>query len=287
MASFEQADAQNMDERQRLAAHFKDVPSDQQTSKWDGAWQNKITPWDRSTPSPALIDTLKDKTDILGSPYKAAPIPTVSAKRKKAFVPGCGRGYDVLLLASHGYDAYGLDVSKTATEAANALAKEEASKGFPSYPLQPTATSGWGNIKFLQADFFKDGFLKYTDGGDFDVIYDYTFLCALPPALRPAWAKRMSELLASEGRLVCLEFPLAKPPSSGGPPHGLSSELYVQLFKQPGNDVEYGEDGYAVAKQDRESGDGALERVAHWKPERTHAAGKDSDMVSVWRHVQR
>jgi hypothetical protein len=111
-------------------------------------------------------------------------------------------------------------------------------------------------------------------------------LCAIPPELRPQWSKRMSELLARNGSLICLESPLAKPPKAGGPPHGLSSELYVQLFKRPGRDVGYAEDGHVAPDErslDRLSG---LVRVAHWSPARTHEVGKGTDTMSIWKHAE-
>lgn len=40
--------------------------------------------------------------------------------------------------------------------------------------------------------------------------------------MRPAWALRYTQLLAKDGRLVCLEFPTYKAPSTGGPPFGLT-----------------------------------------------------------------
>ena len=96
----------------------------------------------------------------------------------------------------------------------------------------------------------------------------------------------MSRLLNATGRLVCLEFPLAKDPKLGGPPYAIRSELYLALFQKPGENIEYDEDG--MAKHDpavSHRGTGALERIAHWRPDRTHEVGKGHDMISVWRHI--
>jgi hypothetical protein len=255
------------------------LSSEPQTEKWDAMWRQKTTPWDRSKPSPALIDALNEKSDILNSSTQSG-----ETRRKKALVPGCGRGYDVLLFASHGYDAYGLDVSQTAVEACQELDKEQGNDA-ARYPLSDPKL-GRGSRNFLVADFFKDDLSFSTDGGSFDVIYDYTFLCAIPPELRPQWPKRISELLAPNGSLICLESPLAKPPNAGGPPHGLSSELYMQLFKQPGRDVSYAEDGYVVSDERSLDHVFGLVRVAHWSPARTHQVGKGTDMMSIWKHAK-
>jgi SAM-dependent methyltransferase len=248
------------------------------TEIWDELWQQKTTPWDRFEPHPALIDALNEKTKILGTATEDGD----ETLRKKALIPGCGRGYDVLLFASHGYDAFGLDISQTAVDACQELDKEQGDDAI-RYPLRDV-TVGRGSRHFLAADFFVDDLSSHTSGGGFDIIYDHTFLCALPPELRPQWSKRMSELLAPNGSLICLEFPLAKPPNEGGPPHGLSSELYVQLFKEPGRDVRYAENGQ-VAPEDRSLDHPAgLLRVAHWSPARQPPGGNGTDMISIWKH---
>jgi SAM-dependent methyltransferase len=268
-----------MDDREKLRQHFQDQPAEAQTGRWDAMWQQKVTPWDRSEPNPALIDALNEKHDIVGASTEKSEI----VQRKKALVPGCGRGYDVLLLASYGYDAYGADVSQTAIDACNELDRDQAEDS-AKYPIKDAAI-GRGSRNFLLVDFFNDDLLSHTGGSKFDVIYDYTFLCAIPPQLRPKWSKKMSELLAPGGSLICLEFPLAKSPKAGGPPHGLSSELYVQLFKQPGEEVEYGEDGHVKFNDSQLNEQSGLSRVAHWQPSRTHQVGQGTDKVSIWQHA--
>lgn len=236
-------------------------------------------------------------------------------QRKKALVPGCGRGYDVLSLASLGYDTFGLDGSENAILAARKLEAEEISCESDAYRFREDTLVGKGKIQFIIGDFFHEDFLAAiasttTHGDDintipttdekFDLIFDYTFLCALPRELRPAWAKRMSELLAPDGFLVCLEWPLQKSPKEGGPPHGLSAELYEELLRKPGQEVEYDDDdddgeGYVVvsAGDSTTGGDGggdgraknALVRLERYRPSRTHEAGKDSDFISIWKRA--
>lgn len=264
------------DDRAILRQQFQDQPGDKHPERWDDLWKRSLTPWDRKGPSLALKDAV---TQHLDSPLRE------DGTRKRAFVPGCGRGYDVLLLASLGYDTYGLDASETAIEAAK---KNQAEEGESEAYAAHSIDVGKGTVKFMLNDFFKNDFYADTNGrGDFDLIFDYTFLCALPPELRSPWAKRMSELLAPTGRLVCLEWPLGKPPREGGPPHGLTSELYVRLFEKPGEEVEYdGEGVVAGASAETERSKSALVRVEHFQPERTHEAGKGKDYVSIWKHVE-
>lgn len=314
--------------RSELQKTFEGRPAAQHISGWDDLWKKSLTPWDRAGPSQALRDAiLSQNQNLFGSPIKKVATPTTTTEqqqqqqqqRKKALVPGCGRGYDVLSLASLGYDTFGLDGSENAILAARKLEAEESSFESDAYRLRDPLV-GKGKIQFIIGDFFHEDFLAAittttTHGSDssdntvppttdekFDLIFDYTFLCALPRELRPAWAKRMSELLAPDGFLICLEWPLQKSPKEGGPPHGLSAELYEELLRKPGQEVEYDDDdddgeGYVVvsAGGSTTSGGGgggddgraknALVRLERYRPSRTHEAGKDSDYISIWKRA--
>lgn len=93
-------------------------------------------------------------------------------------------------------------------------------------------------------------------------MYDYTFLCAMPPDLRPAWGKRMADIVKPGGHLICLEFPLYKPLETGGPPWGVKEELFVELL-----------------------GD-KFDRVKRFMPERTHKIGEGHDHISIWKRKE-
>ena len=145
-----------------------------QNSRWHSLWESSFTPWDRGIPNPALEDLLSQRADLLGSPFTTAT-PTEQRRRKRALVPGCGRGYDVLLLASFGYDAYGLDVSASAVQLCETWAKEHGDE----YKVRDDKV-GRGQAKFIAADFFKDEWREELDGGGvdgFELIYDYTVGC--------------------------------------------------------------------------------------------------------------
>ncbi|KAJ8608094.1 hypothetical protein MRB53_039843 [Persea americana] len=256
--------------REKLQQHFSKIPANEQSSAWEQMWQQKVTPWDRSKPNPALIEALKKEKKLLGPSV-------VDGKRKKALIPGCGGGYDILLLASYGYDALGVDAALSAIEACRSLHNAENNAEVKQYPVK-SEDIGAGSADFQQADFFKHEF-----AGQFDLIYDYTFLCALPPEIRPSWAKRMSSLLAPDGVLICIEFPLKKPLSAGGPPHGVSAALYYELFKTPGVDPIRDENGEILSIGRPYATDG-LKREARWIPEESHHAGQGMDAVSFWRH---
>ncbi|KAI9699645.1 MAG: hypothetical protein M1836_002679 [Candelina mexicana] len=272
---------QSTDARARLRSHFDINPSDH-NERWSELWDaGTFLPWDRGTPNPALTDTLSQRHDLLGDSSIADPHSGVK-RRKRALVPGCGKGYDVLLLASFGYDAYGLEVSASAVKMAEEVAKEKEK----DYEVRDEGV-GRGAVRYIVGDFFRDEWLRELDiGANFELIYDYTFLCALPLRMRPAWALRMSQLLAPspKSNLICLEFPTYKAPSTGGPPFGLSPEVYIEHLSHPGEEIPYDEEGKVKEDQLRKANEGGLNRVAHWQPKRTHEIGKGTDWVSIWRH---
>jgi methyl halide transferase len=114
---------------------------------------------------PALIDVLAERTDLIDSALLA------NGNRKKAVVPVCGMGYDVLLLSSFGYDVCGLELSDNALKGARRVEEESVGEEY----LAKDPRVGKGKVKFLSGDFFKDDFLGGVEGeGKFDVIYDYT-----------------------------------------------------------------------------------------------------------------
>lgn len=95
----------------------------------------------------------------------------------------------------------------------------------------------------------------------------------------------MSELLAAEGRLICLEFPSAKDPKLPGPPWALPPPVYVKHLSHPGEDVEYdSQTGSVKDVPSKPKAANGLSRIAHWQPVRTHKIGEGTDWVSVWRH---
>jgi len=260
------------EDRERLRSHFA---AGNTPNGWDELWQRNFTPWDRSEPNPALRDILSGRSDLFNTSGDDS-----EHQKKRALVPGCGKGYDVLLLASFGYDAYGVDGSETALKEARKLVETDQDK----YPLQPGVKSR-GVVKFVLGDFFSSDWeaqTGFSESNRFDIIYDYTFLCALPPSTRPSWAAQMVRLLSPNGRLICLEFPSYKDPKTGGPPFGVREAVYVEHLKRPGQDVEYDDDGFVVSSD--KVGPNSLIRIERYMPERTHAIGKGTDWISIWTH---
>lgn len=137
---------------------------------WAELWdKGDLIDWDKGFPNPALEDTLIQRRSIIGdSVVKDAG---GSQYRRKALVPGCGRGVDVLLLASFGYDAYGLEYSHSAVETCK---KEESERG-GRYPIR-NLEFGRGSVTFVQGDFFDDAWLDALGllPNAFDLVYDHS-----------------------------------------------------------------------------------------------------------------
>ncbi|KZT62383.1 S-adenosyl-L-methionine-dependent methyltransferase, partial [Calocera cornea HHB12733] len=135
------------------------------------------------------------------------PVP----KSGRAIVPGCGRGFDTVYLGRLGLEAWGIDVSQTAVDAAEAFLQ-----------AQPSPPPG---VLFKAADFFKFP----VPAGGFALAYDYTFFCAIPPALRADWGARMAELVPPGGYLVAVVWPIdgARP---GGPPYSVDVDAYEEVL---------------------------------------------------------
>jgi SAM-dependent methyltransferase len=97
----------------------------------------------------------------------------------RALIPGCGSGYEVRAFAARGWEVLAIDFSPAAVACAHnelgALAD-----------------------RVLLADFFTHEF----PGQRFDVIYERTFLCSLPPDRWPDYVRRMADLLTDGGKLI-------------------------------------------------------------------------------------
>jgi len=188
----------------QLAKMREVVTEDPQS--WDILWKTNVIPWDSESGEiqPPLRQVIESGE---------VPFP----KDGKALVPGCGRGYDTIYLASVlGHDTLGLDASSTALEAANELLR--------SHSISPELTS---KIHFDVGDFFK---LKVDDDKRFDLIYDYTFFVAIPPSSRPLWGTQMNSLIKPGGYLITLMFPQVPEPYTTGPPFYSNFSSYKDVL---------------------------------------------------------
>lgn len=170
---------------------------------WQARYENGDIGWDTgaiTTPIKAFIDHL---------------IQSKAPKMLKILIPGAGSGYEAAYLWQHGFhQVYVCDWAENAMERLKNLAPD-----FPQSHL-------------LIGDFF-----QLND--KFDVIIEQTFFCAINPAERPHYAKKVAKLLNCPpevqathqewtgllaGVLFSKEFPFQ------GPPFGGSREEYLQYF---------------------------------------------------------
>lgn len=112
---------------------------------------------------------------------------------RRVLIPGCGSGYEARYLAQAGWDVTAVDFSAAAIAATRVN-------------LGPCAA------RLVHADYF-----DFDPGGAFDVIYERTFLCAMPRSTWPNYAARTAALLEPGGLLAGFFYFSDEPK---GPPFG-------------------------------------------------------------------
>lgn len=158
-------------------------------------------------------------------------------KVENILVPGCGVGYDVIELSKNGSHVIGMDLSNYAIQ----LALKMKSKHAPNN----------SNVEFIQGDFY-----TYSPKQKFDMIFDYTFLCAMQLHMRPKWAEKMKELTSPGGYLLTLMYPLSN--HQGGPPFSLNQQIYHELLN---DSFKLLWDRKCISVEQRDG----LERLALWQ----------------------
>ena len=120
--------------------------------------------------------------------YPSTPIKTyidqLANKTIKILIPGAGNGYEAEYLFNQEFtNVHVLDISK------NPL--QDLKHRVPTFP----------DAQLIQEDFF-------THEGTYDLIIEQTFFCSFEPdpTSRKAYAKKMSELVSPNGKLVGLWF---------------------------------------------------------------------------------
>jgi len=168
-------------------------------------WSAGLKPGDRFDKSKSSQTFL----DVIASWQDKA-----KAQKCRILIPGCGRGYDVVEAARANFDALGLDISPTAVQAAT---EYRATQGDLS-----------GKAEFSTTDFF-----SFPESGVFDLVFDYTFLCAIDPSTRGAWAETHKRLIKPGGELATLIYPI-RPKDDHGPPYAMNTDLVRSLLEPQG-----------------------------------------------------
>ena len=121
--------------------------------------------------------------------------------RLRVLVPGCGSGYEVQAFAERGHEVLGIDFSDAALEAARGRIASHVRK----------------------ADFFR------LDEPPFDLVYERTFLCALPRRLWPEWGRKIPQLVRPGGALTGFFY---LNDNERGPPFGISPDRLHELLDE-------------------------------------------------------
>lgn len=155
---------------------------------WSQRWQQNQTGWDLGQVSPPL------KAYFDGLTERSIAI----------LIPGCGNAYEAEYLHDLGFsNVHVIDIAPEAVE--------KFKQRVPGFP----------NRHVHLGDLF-------AHKGQYDLIVEQTFFCALDPVLRPTYVQHMSKLLKPSGHLVGLLFNI--PLNTEHPPFGGNANEYSELF---------------------------------------------------------
>ncbi|PYK31535.1 MAG: hypothetical protein DME57_03285 [Verrucomicrobia bacterium] len=172
-------------------------------------WKLSQTPEDRDSTRPEFWSqryaTERTPWKMDRVPLRLPPFIRSLRSRSKILIPGCGQDHQPIS-AFHraGHDVTAIDFSPVALAATqNALPELRD--------------------RIILGDFFRHDF------GDesFDVVYERTFLCSLPPRLWNSYAERVAGLLKPDGVLAGFFF---YGQSSDPPPFPLTESLAAEVL---------------------------------------------------------
>ena len=158
-------------------------------SYWNKQYESNTTGWDLGEVSP---------------PIKAY-IDQIENKNCRILIPGCGNTYEADYLLQQNFTKITIiDIAPTLVEK---LKNKYANNS---------------NIHIILGDFF-------NHHGQYDLIIEQTFFCAINPTLRESYVKKMNELLTPNGKLMGVLF--NRTFDVQGPPFGGSQDEYKKLFE--------------------------------------------------------
>ncbi|WP_210464568.1 methyltransferase domain-containing protein [Rufibacter roseolus] len=157
---------------------------------WEQRYRQNNTQWDVGDITPPIKSYIDQLPD----------------KGIRILVPGGGNGYEAEYLHQKGFsNVFLLDF------AASPLANFQAR--VPSFPSD----------HLLQEDFF------HLTPGQYDLVLEQTFFCALPREMRASYARQVFDVLKPQGRLAGVLF--SEEFQNPGPPFGGSAMEYQAYFE--------------------------------------------------------
>ena len=156
---------------------------------WEKKWIENKIGWDLGEVSPPIKEYINQLTN----------------KSIMILIPGCGNAYEAEYLNNAGFNnVFIVEISKSAISSFKIRCPE-----FPDEHI-------------IHSDFFE---IK----GQYDLIIEQTFFCALELTYRKSYVEQMTKLLKSDGKLIGLLFNTY---FSAGPPFGGDINLYESLFSK-------------------------------------------------------
>ena len=136
---------------------------------WEALYQANNTFWDHGVASPGLIDYLASNPAL---------------QPGDALVPGCGRGHDARALAKASWSVTGLDLAPSSVPMAERLADEEG----------------------LTINYRIGNFLSDEPPQPFDLVFEHTLFCAIPPTRRSEYVQALLHWLKPGGIYLAVNY---------------------------------------------------------------------------------
>lgn len=155
---------------------------------WSERYRNKDTGWDVGEPTPPII-SIADK---------------IENPDARILIPGAGNAWEAEYIWHQGFDnIFVLDISQRALD--------NFSRRNPDFPEE----------QLIHTNFF-------DHQGEYDLIIEQTFFCAIHPSQRKQYVEKMYSLLADGGVLTGVLF--NDPLNSDRPPFGGNTLEYLGYF---------------------------------------------------------
>ena len=155
----------------------------------EAKWQSQSTGWDIGQPSPAIVEYMLEYSK------KDAPI----------LIPGCGNAYEAEFLVENGFTNITLiDIAPKAIE------------------LLTEKFINTSEVTIICGDFFQHQ-------GNYDLMIEQTFFCAIPPNKREEYAEKTASLLNESGKIIGVLFNTTF--EKEGPPFGGCISDYMVIFE--------------------------------------------------------
>ena len=186
---------------------------------WEALYQADDTFWDHGEAAPGLVDYLGENPELLVG---------------QALVPGCGRGHDARALAKAGWSVTGLDIAPSSVLMAKRLADEE---GLP--------------IDYRAGDFLID-----EPHQPFDLVFEHTLYCAIPPTSRNDYVQALRRWLKPGGLYLAVNYMITD--DNGEPPFSSTTDELDERFGE------------------------SFELIRRWTP-RSYESREGKELMNEWK----